>query len=307
MQALLTDVVGLGWRAELSADIGANLDGARDIECLEVIAEEFFRAQPAQQDGLAALARLVPLSLHGVSLGMASTLPLKTSIADQFARLYERVQPSFWSEHLSFVRGGGHEIGHLAAPPRTPATVDAALENIRIATRIVGTAPAVENVATLISPPASTLSEVDWLRAIVGECAGGMLLDLHNLYANAWNFGGDATQMLQALPLHRVRQIHLSGGVMIPTPGNSQRLLDDHVHDVPDACYALLEEVAFRVEQPLMVIIERDGRYPPMAALIEQLQEARGALRRGRARRASQMPAQGPDKRTITEDQHVSH
>ena len=287
MQTITSDVVGLGLRAELAADIGANIDGPRDVECLEVIAEEYFHATPAQLEGLATLARMVPVSLHGVSLGMASTLPLETDVADRMARLYERIQPAYWSEHLSFVRGGGHEIGHLAAAPRTAATVQAALEHIRLASRIVGANPAVENVATLIAPPASTLTEVEWLSAIVGECEGGMLLDLHNLHANAWNFGGDTVQMLDALPLERVRQIHLSGGVMIPAPGRSQRLLDDHVHDVADACYMLLEELAARVSQPLVVIIERDGRYPPMPALVEQLKEARTALRRGRQRAAA--------------------
>ena len=84
MPQITTDVVGLGWREELAAEIGANIDGPHDIECLEVIAEDYFRATAAQQEGLASLARLLPLSLHGVSLGMASTLPLRTSIADQW-------------------------------------------------------------------------------------------------------------------------------------------------------------------------------------------------------------------------------
>lgn len=297
MQSPLSDKVGIGWRQELAAEIGANIDGAHDIECLEVVAEDYFAAPERQQQGLAALAQLVPLTLHGVSLGAASTLPLQTSIADKMARLCERVRPAFWSEHLSFVRGAGHEIGHLAAPPRTAATVDSALENLRTAGRIVGSAPAVENIATLMAPPCSTMAETPWLNAIVSQADGGMLLDLHNLYANAWNFGGDPLCLLAELPLARVRQIHLSGGMLIPAPGRTQRLLDDHVHDVADACYALLEEVASRVEQPLLVIIERDGRYPPMATVVEQLAQARQALHRGRQRRsASQRQAAPPDR-----------
>jgi len=41
---------------------------------------------------------------------------------DKMARLVEQVRPQFWSEHLAFVRGGGIEIGHLAAPPRIADT-----------------------------------------------------------------------------------------------------------------------------------------------------------------------------------------
>ena len=38
-----------------------------------------------------------------------------------------------------------------------------------------------------------------------------LLLDLHNLYANAVNFGQDAEQSLLRLPLARVAAVHLSG------------------------------------------------------------------------------------------------
>jgi uncharacterized protein len=282
---LTTDKVGLGWRVELSAEIGRNIDMAGDIEFLEVIAENYFEAPEPQVQGLAALARIVPMSMHGVSLGLASTLPLNLKVVDHMARLCEKVRPAFWSEHMCFVRGGGSEIGHLAAPPRTAATADCALENARTAGRIVGAAPVLENIATLLQPPCSTMGETEWLGCIVGQADGGMLLDLHNLYANARNFGCDHFEMMAELPLHLVKQIHLSGGVMIPAPGKSQRLLDDHIHDVADACYDMLEELAARVDQPLCVVIERDGRYPPMEHLVEQIRRARHALDTGRRRR----------------------
>ena len=49
--------------------------------------------------------------------------------------------------------------------------------------------------------------------------------------------------------------------------------------------YELLEKLAFKAPQPLTVIIERDGRYPDFAALLEQIGRARTALATGRARR----------------------
>ena len=45
-----------------------------------------------------------------------------------------------------------------------------------------------------------------------------MLLDLHNLYANALNSGRDPAADLLRLPLDRVTAIHLSGGHWIPEP-----------------------------------------------------------------------------------------
>jgi uncharacterized protein (UPF0276 family) len=59
-------------------------------------------------------------------------------------------------------------------------------------------------------------------------------------------------------------------------------LLDDHVHDVPNVVFAMLEELAQRCPQPLTVILERDGRYPEFPVLLQQLQRAREALVAGR-------------------------
>ena len=50
--------------------------------------------------------------------------------------------------------------------------------------------------------------------------------------------------------------------------------------------YRLLVEVGMRVQRPLTVILERDGRFPPMPHLLWQLDRARVALAEGRRLRA---------------------
>lgn len=287
-----SDCVGLGLRVDIAQETASHIDGPlRDIECLEVIAEDYYRfkADDAPIRALAALAKHIPISLHGVTLGMASASPVALHRADGMVRLCEAIEPVFWSEHLSFVRGGGAEIGHLAAPPRSQDTVEGAIRNIAALAAHVGTKPVLENIATLITPPCSTLSETGWLNAILEGSDAHMLLDLHNLYANAVNADIDPYKMIDELAVHRVRQIHLSGGVDIPAPGGGTRLLDDHVHDVPAIVFELLEYVAARCPNPMMVIIERDGRYPDFEVLLEQVRQAKLALHKGRAARKAHM------------------
>ena len=214
---------------------------------------------------------------------MASATPVETKRLDDMARLCNEVSPVFWSEHLAFVRGGGTEIGHLAAPPRSDATIEGALANLARAKQIVGVAPQVENVATLIDPPGSDRDEAAWLSAIVHHSESNLLLDLHNLHANALNFGFDPVEFLSRIPVARIETIHLAGGKWIG-PAGAQRLLDDHLHDVPDPVYELLEEVASRTAQELTVIIERDGNFPSIESLLAQLDRARRAVTRGRER-----------------------
>jgi hypothetical protein len=96
------------------------------------------------------------------------------------------------------------------------------------------------------------------------------------------NGGLDPQALLAAMPLGRVRFVHLSGGRWLAPAGIAPRLLDDHLHDVPDPVYALLESLASRVPQPLTVVIERDGNFPAMDHLVAQLGRARAALSSGR-------------------------
>lgn len=279
--AAATDRVGLGWRPELAAGILSNL--AR-IDVVEVIADDYFDAGARELRSLRTLAAQVPVVLHGVSLGLSSTSATDAKRLDAMAHVVNGIEPEFWSEHLAFVRAGGVEIGHLAAPPRNATLVDATAHNVRHAAAVVGAAPRLENIATLIDPPASAMDEAEWIASIAHATHTGLLLDLHNLHANCVNFGGDALEVVKRLPACAIAAIHLGSGKWIRAKNGERRLLDDHLHDVPQPVYGLLEEVAARAPQPLTVIVERDGNYPPIEFLLRELDAARAAIARGRAR-----------------------
>ena len=278
------DRVGIGWRPQLAGSIFAHRD---EIDVVEVIADNHLAVG---RRGLSALRRLcdvVPTILHGVGLGLASASAVDRRRLDAVARLVDLVRPESWSEHLAFVRAGGIELGHLAAPPRTEQTIAQVQHSIDVVSRIVGAMPAMENAATLVEPPCSTMDEPSWLSGIIAGAGVSFLLDLHNLYANALNAGADPATWLDRLPLERVCMVHLAGGRWLDEPGSNgvrQRMLDDHRHATPPEVFDLLERVAARTRQPLTVMLERDGDYPPFDELLAELRTARAALARGRAR-----------------------
>jgi uncharacterized protein len=282
MIAVKDDRVGLTWHPALAAAI---LGARTRIDVLEVIPEGRFLESRRDQRALKSLAREIPVAIHGVSLGLASTTDVEARRLDAFARLVDAVQPEGWSEHLAFVRAGAVELGHLAAPVRTAATIEATARQLDRAARVIGATPQVENVATLIDPPGSTMSELTWLQRLLSTTEADLLLDLHNLHANSVNFGFDAEAFLDALPAERIRTIHIAGGMTIAARNGDRRLLDDHLHDVPDPVYALLDRVGARVPHPVTVVLERDGAFPPFEHLLAQLDRARAALAAGRARR----------------------
>lgn len=254
---------GLGWRPELAASIFANLDA---IDVVEVIADDWFDAGANDLRALRRLASAVPVILHATSLGLASSEAVDPRRLDRMAKLVDAVRPVAWSEHLAFVRAGGIEIGHLAAPPRTRATIDGLRRNVSRAKAIIGSVPILENVATLIDPPCSDLSEGEFVREAVRACETSLLLDLHNLHANAANFDCEA-DLFDDLP---IGYVHLAGGRWL-----GGRILDDHLHPTPDPVFALLAALAARRSEPLTIIVERDGHYPRFDELLGELARAR--------------------------------
>ncbi len=286
-----SDRVGMGWRPELAPGIFSALgesDSKPDL--LEVLAGDFLDSSKSRAakktSALKVLSQHVPIHVHSTDLGMAASEEVSTTRLEALARLINEIEPEAWSEHLAFVRAGGAEIGHLALPPRNQASVAATARNIRKAARLVGSLPHMENIATLMQPPCSVFSEQEWISQIVAASGCGLLLDLHNLHANATNFSFDPLLFLDDIPLERVRYIHIAGGKWITSPGGGkQYLLDDHLHPVDEPVYALLAEVAARTPLPLTVVLERDGAYPEMPMLLYELDCARAALRAGRLRR----------------------
>jgi uncharacterized protein (UPF0276 family) len=279
------DRFGLSWRPALAAGI---FDALAHIDVLELMADDHFRDSAKELRALRTLARQRPVHLHGTGLGLASASPPPPERVERLARLVGAVEPESWSEHLAFVRAGGIEIGHLAAPPRSAATLDGTAANVERARRAVGSLPQLENVATLIDPPGSDRDELSFVSEALRATGAPLLLDLHNLYANAHNFGFDPYSFLFALPLDRLGSVHLAGGRWCGLRGraDSRRWLDDHLHPVPDPVFDLLEALATRARCALTVVLERDGAYPPMAELLGELDRARAAVARGRARQA---------------------
>ena len=281
---ITNDRFGLTWHPALAPDI---VRARGRIDTLEVIPEVALRATRGDRDFLRILAQEIPVSLHGVSIGLASASPVEEWRLDEMARLVEDVQPEDWSEHLAFVRAGGIELNHLTAPPRTDAVLVGLTANLRRARRIVGSAPALENVATLLDPPGSTCDEQTWLCDVLAATGAPLLLDLHNVCTNAVNLRYDAKAFIRALPLARVSTLHIAGGSdAVDTETGATLRVDDHRHDVPADVFELLTLVGSLAPQPLTVVLERDGDFPPFEQLLEELQRARVALAAGRLARS---------------------
>jgi uncharacterized protein (UPF0276 family) len=221
------------------------------------------------------LRRGVKVVPHAIGLSLGSAEPPCPARLAELARLARLVGAPLVSEHLSFVRAGGLESGHLLPLPLTRACLEVVVANVRSAAEALPVPLALENVATLFDWPAAEMSEADFLRAVLERTDTLLLLDVENVYANARNRGKGPVAFLDQLPLERIAYVHVAGGL-----DHQGTYHDTHTRRTPRPVLELLEEVSRRVELP-GVMLERDGRFPGEEELNAELDEIAAAVARG--------------------------
>jgi uncharacterized protein len=253
--------VGIGWRPEI-AGLVAGLPGLRFTE---VVAESVPTAGDLPT-GLAELRdRGVAVVPHGVRLSLGGADPVEPARVRHLATVADRLGAPLISEHIAFVRAAGVEAGHLLPLPRSREAVDAVVANVRRTQEALDVPIALEPIAALFDWPDDELDEGAFLTEILNRTGALLLLDVANVYANARNRGADPAALFDRVPLDRIAYVHVAGG-----EEHDGLYHDTHTDAVPAAVLDLLAELCAR-HRPPAVMLERDGDYPPAAALHEEL------------------------------------
>lgn len=262
--------VGIGHRRELSVALLARPEA---VDFVEIVAEAC--REPAQRREAAALAEIWPVVPHGVKMSLGSAEGLDVERARELGRLARELRAPVVSEHVSFVRSGGREIGHLTELPMTRESVAVVARNVETLRRALPDIPLLlENVArAFVWSPADHEMEEGEFHAAVTEATGcELLLDVGNLYANAVNANLDPLALLASYPLENVAMLHVAGGVL-----EHDFYFDTHAHAVPEAVFALVEQVLARRSVP--VLLERDANFGAADAIFVELQRLRATPR----------------------------
>lgn len=256
--------LGVGFRTELAVDLMA---APRSVDFVEIVAETCFTQRGTRREAQ-ALAEIWPVIPHGVKLSLGTAAGIDDSRVHRLGVLARELRAPLVSEHVSFTRAGGSDVGHLTQLPRTREAVAVVARNVDRARRLLPDIPLLlENVAWSFLWPDDEMDEAAFYQEIVRAIGCELLLDVGNLYANAVNEGRDPLAVLLGYPLDRVGMVHVAGGVL-----EDGFYFDTHAHPVPAAVIALAGEVlARRPDVPVM--IERDGdiRFAELARELEAL------------------------------------
>ncbi len=196
---------------------------------------------------------------HGVNYSPLSAdwTAVDTSWLENLERELEQRQFIHFSEHFGFSRLAELQEGAPLPVPHTAQALAAGQFKLAKLADTTGGRIGLENLALAFSH--SDVNEHGrFLDELLEPFDGFILLDLHNLYCQLENFGLSAAELLSTYPLHRVREIHISGGSWSHSIGKKIRR-DTHDNEIPDEVLELLPQVLTKCPNIEACIFERLG------------------------------------------------
>jgi uncharacterized protein (UPF0276 family) len=267
--------VGIGYRPAIDGWTRAHLDR---FDVLEITVDHCITSGPEQRSAIYDLVSTIPMTAHGVGLSIGTDAPLDLAYLDQVATIVERLKAPTYSEHLAFTRVPGCDLGNLIPLPRLVAVAEAVIAKVQTVQARIPVPFLLENITYLFEWPDQEMSDAEFITLICRETGAGLLLDIENLYLNAFNHGFDPYAFLDALPVSLVKEVHLAGGSAV-TKNLLERpvLVDSHSHPVPDRALDLLDHVLLR-QAPATIVLERDERLDAGDEILEDIARIRARL-----------------------------
>jgi uncharacterized protein (UPF0276 family) len=239
------------------------------VDWFEALTENYLVPGGKPLHYLARIRERYPVALHGVSMSIGGTDPIDVGYVAAVRALAGRIESAWISDHLCWTGTDGLNLHDLLPLPYTDEALGHLTGRVQQVQDALGCRILLENVSTYVSFQASGIPEWEFLAelAVRSDCL--LLLDINNVYVNSVNHGFDPVVFLDALPIDRVRQIHLAGH-----EDHGTHIVDTHDSPIVEAVWKLYAHAARRFGQ-VATMIERDAHIPPLTELVSELDHAR--------------------------------
>jgi len=238
------------------------------VDFLEVAPENWINVGGRYGRQFRALVESYHLVLHGLSLNIGGSAPVDREHVAAIGRFIDEFDCPIYSEHLTYCGDDGH-LYDLLPLPFTDEAVRHVAARVTEVQDILGRRIALENASYYAVPDAS-MSEAEFINAVLGEADCDLLLDVNNIYVNSVNHRYDPLEFLAALPLDRARYVHVAGHY----DEAPDLKVDTHGAQVIDPVWRILAE-AYRLCGDLPTLLERDFNLPPLAELLGEVEHIR--------------------------------
>ena len=239
------------------------------LDWLAVVTDNFLVEGGRPLKMLDFIRRDYPVVMHGVAMSLGSADGLNLAYVQQVKQLAQRIEPLWVSDHLCWSGLGNTVLHDLNPLPHTDEAARRLIDHITQAQDVLQRRLVVENVSSYVSFAHSGATEWEFLSHVAQEADCLLLVDVNNIYVSAFNHGFDPLDYLNALPAHRVQQIHLAGHSR-----NAAHIIDTHDRPVCPEVWDVYA-AACRRFGAVATMIERDDHIPPLPELLVELDQAR--------------------------------
>lgn len=257
---------GIGLRPDHYAEIDAN---PPDIDWLEIISEDFLVEGGRPLYYLDRIREHFPMAMHGVSMSIGGSDPLDMNYLKRLRNLMHRVEPLWVSDHLCWTGVDDINLHDLMPMPYIEEAIDHVVERVKRVQDFLGQRILLENVSCYLNYNASTMPEWEFISTIAERADCLILLDVNNIYVNAFNHGFNAQDYLNGIPIDRVQQFHLAGH-----KNYSRYIIDTHDENIIPQVWELYKSAVDRFGD-VATLIERDDNIPPLSELIRECHRAK--------------------------------
>lgn len=260
--------IGLGLRHEIAKEMLERRPP--EIEWVEIHPENYVDRAGSFETHLADAKARWPVVPHGLSLCFGSIEPFERDYLRKLRAFLDSIEAPWYSDHLCWGGVDGVALHDLMPMPFTRESVEIACARIAEVEDAIGRPVAIENVSYYVHPGEPEMSEVDFVLEVLERSGCRLMLDVNNVYVNAQNHGIDARAYVEAVPAERVVQIHVAGHLVRP----GRPIIDTHAEPICEGVYDLLAHTLRRMPE-VPVLLERDGNYPSLDVLLEELRRLR--------------------------------
>jgi uncharacterized protein (UPF0276 family) len=183
--------------------------------------------------------------------------------------LAQRIQPKWISDHLCWTGVHGVNLHDLLPIPYTHEALQHIVARVQKVQEVLGREIALENVSTYVRFEHSEMTECEFVTELTRRAGSWLLLDINNVFVNAFNHGYDAVGFLEGIPADRVVQFHVAGHSDM-----GSHLIDTHDQPVRDEVWDLYRSALKRFGS-VSTMIERDEDIPPLPEVVAELSRAR--------------------------------
>lgn len=211
---------------------------------------------------LAAYAAEGALYAHGVHFSPLSAVLEERQRAwlEEARIVVARRAPRHVSEHFGVMTAPGVSRGAPLPQPFTAAVTRVGRDRLAQIADAVERPVGVENLALAMSRD-DALAHGDQIGALVADADRFVVLDLHNLFCQAASYDIAPDELLDRMPLERVREVHVSGGSWHAGGDAAARPFRRDTHDgpVPEEVFELARLAVTRCPLLEAIFLERLG------------------------------------------------